>query len=94
LRLRKYIAFIIFKVPAGGTYYHGAGALLLGANLQIRARRDYNTRPCRIKEAPMANRLVSADSHVMEPPDLWLKAIGARFGDRTPQVRQLPGRPG
>ena len=39
----------------------------------------------------METRLVSADSHVMEPPDLWLKAIGHRFGDRTPQVRQLPG---
>ena len=42
----------------------------------------------------METRLVSADSHVMEPPDLWLKAIGHRFGDRTPQVNQLPGRPG
>jgi hypothetical protein len=42
----------------------------------------------------MEPRLVSADSHVMEPPDLWLGAIGNRFGDRTPQVRQLPGRPG
>lgn len=30
----------------------------------------------------METRLVSADSHVMEPPDLWLKSIGPRFGDR------------
>jgi predicted TIM-barrel fold metal-dependent hydrolase len=42
----------------------------------------------------MEERLVSADSHVMEPPDLWLNAIGGRFGDRTPQVRQIPGRTG
>jgi Amidohydrolase len=42
----------------------------------------------------METRLVSADSHVMEPPDLWLKTIGNRFGDRTPQVKQLPDRPG
>jgi uncharacterized protein len=42
----------------------------------------------------METRLVSADSHVMEPPDLWLKTIGSRFGDRTPQVRQLADRPG
>ncbi len=42
----------------------------------------------------METRLVSADSHVMEPPDLWLNAIGRRFGDRTPQVKQIPDRPG
>ena len=32
------------------------------------------------------NRVISADSHVMEPPDLWLKAIGDKFGDRTPRL--------
>jgi predicted TIM-barrel fold metal-dependent hydrolase len=31
-------------------------------------------------------RVISADSHVMEPRDLWLKTIGDRFGDRTPRV--------
>ncbi|MGA8262317.1 MAG: amidohydrolase family protein [Arenicellales bacterium] len=30
--------------------------------------------------------IVSADSHVLEPPDLWEKALGARFGDRVPRV--------
>ena len=30
-------------------------------------------------------KLVSADSHVMEPPDLWWKALGSKFGDRTPR---------
>ena len=32
------------------------------------------------------NQLISADSHVMEPPDLWWNALGTKFGDRTPQV--------
>ena len=30
-------------------------------------------------------KLISADSHVMEPPDLWWKALGSKFGDRTPR---------
>ena len=28
--------------------------------------------------------IVSADSHVMEPHDLWSKALGSRFGDQAP----------
>ncbi len=31
-------------------------------------------------------KLVSADSHVMEPLDLWWKALGQKFGDRTPRL--------
>ena len=31
-------------------------------------------------------RLISADSHVMEPADLWWDALGAKFGDRTPRL--------
>ena len=30
-------------------------------------------------------RVISADSHVMEPPDLWEKALGGRYGDHTPR---------
>ena len=30
--------------------------------------------------------LISGDSHVMEPYDLWWKALGPKFGDRTPRV--------
>ncbi len=30
--------------------------------------------------------VISADSHVMEPPDLWQKAIGDKFGDQTPRL--------
>jgi hypothetical protein len=29
---------------------------------------------------------MSADSHVYEPRDLWWKALGEKFGDRTPRV--------
>jgi hypothetical protein len=32
------------------------------------------------------SRLISADSHVYEPRDLWWKALGEKFGDRTPRV--------
>ena len=31
------------------------------------------------------HRLISADSHVMEPLDLWWNALGHEFGDRTPR---------
>ena len=31
-------------------------------------------------------RLVSADSHVAEPPDLWQKRIDRRFAERAPTV--------
>ena len=30
-------------------------------------------------------KMISADSHVMEPPDLWWNALGSRWGDRTPR---------
>jgi predicted TIM-barrel fold metal-dependent hydrolase len=36
-------------------------------------------------EQPIA-RVISADSHVMEPPDLWWNALGKRFGERTPRL--------
>ena len=32
----------------------------------------------------MEKLIISADSHVFEPSDLWLKALGSRFGDRVP----------
>lgn len=31
-------------------------------------------------------RIISADSHVYEPYDLWWKALGPTFGDRTPRA--------
>lgn len=40
-------------------------------------------------------RIISADSHVMEPLDLWWKALGQRFGDKTPRpLNEYPGRQG
>ena len=40
-------------------------------------------------------RVLSADSHVMEPRDLWEKALFDRYGDHTPRiVRQHAGREG
>ncbi len=33
-------------------------------------------------------RVVSADSHMMEPPDLWTLALEKKYGDRTPQVKK------
>lgn len=30
--------------------------------------------------------IVSADSHVLEPTDLWVKALGGRYGDKVPHV--------
>jgi uncharacterized protein len=35
-------------------------------------------------------RLVSADSHVNEPPDLWQTRVPSKFRDRAPRVEQLP----
>ena len=29
--------------------------------------------------------IVSADSHVYEPSDLWWNALGDKFGERTPR---------
>lgn len=30
--------------------------------------------------------IISADSHVLEPGDLWSKALGKRFGDKVPHM--------
>ena len=32
------------------------------------------------------SKLISADSHVVEPFDIWEKAIGHKYGDRTPRI--------
>ena len=31
-------------------------------------------------------RIISADSHTLEPSDLWIKTIGDKYGDETPRV--------
>ena len=37
--------------------------------------------------------VVSADSHVTEPADLWKSRLDARFRDRAPEVIRKPGSP-
>ena len=41
------------------------------------------------------DRIISADSHVYEPSDLWWNALGDKFGDRTPRtIVNYQGREG
>jgi hypothetical protein len=40
------------------------------------------------------NGVVSADSHVMEPGDLWEERLPARFRDRSPRVIENPDEQG
>lgn len=40
-------------------------------------------------------RIISADSHVMEPRNLWHAAIGKRYGEHTPRlIHEFNGRQG
>jgi predicted TIM-barrel fold metal-dependent hydrolase len=34
----------------------------------------------------MTMELISADSHVIEPPNIWVNALGDKFGDLTPRL--------
>jgi predicted TIM-barrel fold metal-dependent hydrolase len=36
-----------------------------------------------------AYEVVSADSHINEPPDLWTKRLPAKFGDRAPRIEHF-----
>ena len=36
------------------------------------------------------NRIISADDHVVEPPDLWQNRLAARFKEAGPRVELLP----
>ena len=36
-------------------------------------------------------RVISSDSHIIEPPDLWEKRIDPKFRDRAPQVVDVDG---
>src|SRR5947207_12874974 len=35
--------------------------------------------------------ILSSDSHVFEPPDLWAKRIDAAFRDRAPRIVRIDG---
>ena len=40
-------------------------------------------------------RIISADSHFVEPPAMWAERVDARFRDRAPHTTQgYKGRPG
>src|SRR2546422_8295631 len=38
----------------------------------------------------MSDKLISADSHVNPPPDLWLRDAPQRLADRVPRVESTP----
>jgi predicted TIM-barrel fold metal-dependent hydrolase len=43
----------------------------------------------------MENIIISSDSHVFEPTDLWTKTLGERFGEDVPRgVKSFEGREG
>ena len=35
--------------------------------------------------------VISSDSHVFEPPDLWTNRIDSKFKERAPHMRQVDG---
>jgi hypothetical protein len=35
--------------------------------------------------------ILSSDSHVFEPPDLWTTRIDAAFRDRAPRIQRIDG---
>ncbi len=35
--------------------------------------------------------VLSSDSHVLEPPDLWQTRTDARFRDRAPRIQRVDG---
>ena len=40
-------------------------------------------------------KLISADSHVSEPPDLWATRVNTKYRDRAPRlVTDLPDKEG
>ena len=39
-------------------------------------------------------RLISADSHFVEPPKMWAERLDKRFRDRAPHGERLEGKPG
>src|SRR5262245_5643889 len=46
----------------------------------------------RRKETAMAHApILSSDSHVFEPPDLWTTRIDAAFRDRAPRMQRING---
>jgi predicted TIM-barrel fold metal-dependent hydrolase len=44
-----------------------------------------------IKEMPMPPLILSSDSHVFEPPDLWQTRIDVAFRERAPRIERIEG---
>ena len=42
-------------------------------------------------EMPMLPLVLSSDSHVFEPPDLWQTRIDKAFRDRAPRIERIDG---
>ena len=40
---------------------------------------------------PMLSLVLSSDSHVFEPPDLWQTRIDRAFRDRAPRIERIAG---
>src|ERR1044071_6633208 len=40
---------------------------------------------------PMPSVILSSDSHVFEPPDLWQTRIDAAFRKRAPRIERIDG---
>src|SRR5204862_7037073 len=51
--------------------------------------------PLRGRYAMAQYRLISADSHVSEPPDLWVTRVDKQYRERAPRLAvDLPGKEG
>ena len=37
-------------------------------------------------------RVISADTHIIEPPDLWTNRIDPKYRDRCPRIRNIDGK--
>src|ERR1700676_2501599 len=49
----------------------------------------------RVRNAMPDYRLISADSHVSEPPDLWVTRVDKKYRERAPRLAvDLPGKAG
>ncbi len=55
-----------------------------------RARGRAGPRRHRGRRLPVARVLISADSHVVEPPDLWTERLPSRLRDAAPRAVQDP----
>src|SRR5947209_14634945 len=59
-------------------------------NPEYRRRRGDKCRSNRARGAMAEYRLISADSHVNEPPDLWVSRVDQKYRERAPQLMVNP----